>query len=203
MKTFKHVTVLFLCCCFVLVSAEMFAQAKANRLTQGTYKTIFEMLRDVPGIEVKTTNEKNGGTVIVRGTGSLTNQKPPLFVLDGSVYGGDITNINPQDVESISVLKDVASATAYGAQGAGGVILITTKKGNGVMGGPVVSNHTESAYTYFIEHKIPLKVIGLNDEVIIEGIIQKQKDSSLVFVKKRKEVVVPIKDIKKVEMIQQ
>ena len=86
------------------------------------------MLRDVPGMDVKAIHNKNGGSVIARGISSLTNQKPPLFVVDGVVYGGDITNINPQDVDVITVLKDAAFASAYRAQGAAGVILITTKR---------------------------------------------------------------------------
>ncbi|MCW3089006.1 MAG: TonB-dependent receptor plug [Ferruginibacter sp.] len=187
--------------CLVIAGSHLFAQAKPNNVTQGTYKTIYEMLKDVPGLEVKTSNDRNGGSIIVRGTGSLNNQKPPLFVIDGTVYGGDISSINPQDVDAISVLKDAASATAYGAQGAGGVILITTKKGNPFINNAVVTNHTESAYTYFIDHKTKLKVIGLNDEVLVEGVIQKQQDSSLVFIKKKKLILVPVSSIKKVEMI--
>ena len=193
----------FLLCSSVFFSVTAMAQSKGNNAILGTYKTIFEMLRDVPGIEVRTTNDKNGGSVIVRGTGSLNNQRPPLFVVDGVIYNGSITNINAQDVDGISVLKDAASATAYGAQGAGGVILITTKKGQGASNNAVVANYNQSAYTYFIEHKTPLKVIGMNDEVIIEGVIHKQKDSVLVFMNKRKEILVLIRNIKKVEMIPQ
>lgn len=193
----------FLLCASVFMSVQARAQSKGNTMSQGTYKTIFEMLRDVPGIEIKTSNDKVGGSIIVRGTGSLNNQRPPLFVVDGAIYNGSITNINPQDVDGISVLKDAASTSAYGAQGAGGVIVITTIKGVGPRNNAVVSNYNQSAYTYFIDHKTPLKVIGYNDEVIIEGIISKQKDGSLVFMQKRKETLVPIKNIKKVEMIQQ
>ena len=193
---------LFLLFCFMLVvlSADLFAQTP---MPQRSYKTIFEMLKDVPGLEVRTSNDKSGGSVIVRGTGSLTKQPAPLFVVDGSIYSGDITSINPQDVESISVLKDAASTSTYGAQGAGGVIQITTKRGAGVTNNVVVANHNESAYTYFIAHKTPLKVFGLNDEVLIEGVIQKQQDSVLVFSKKKKEILIPIKNIKRVEMIPQ
>ncbi|MEO6547659.1 MAG: TonB-dependent receptor plug domain-containing protein [Ferruginibacter sp.] len=192
---------LLVTCCVLFTRSDLFAQAKANNVTQGTYKTIFEMLKDVPGLEVKSSNDRSGGSIIVRGVGSLNNQKGPLFVIDGTVYSGDISSINPQDVDGITVLKDAASATAYGAQGAAGVILITIKKGIPVANNPSVTNHAESAYTYFIEHKTKLKVIGLNDEVLIEGVVQKQQDSSLVFLKKKKEVLVPISSIKKVEMM--
>ena len=161
------------------------------------------MLRDVPGLDVKITNDRSGGTITVRGISSLNNQKPPLFVVDGTIYSGDIGSINPQDVENISVLKDAASTSTYGAQGAFGVIIITTKKGASSKSDPVVSNYNKSAYTYFIEHKTPLKVFGLSEEIIVEGVIKEQRDSTLVFIKKRKELLVPIKNIKKVEMIPQ
>ena len=179
------------------------AQAKANNPIQGTYRTIFDMLRDVPGLEVKNTNDKTGGSVVIRGIGSLNNQKPPLFVLDGVVYNNDITSINVQDIESISVLKDAASSTAYGAQGASGVILIITKKGNTTQPQAQVNSHDESAYTYFIKQKMPLSVIGWDDKTIVKGIIQEQRDSSLVFLVKKKEMLVPIKKIARVELIQQ
>ncbi len=201
MRKIKPVVLLSCCFYLLLISKNSAAQVGSNKVTQGTYKTIYEMLRDVPGLEVTITNDRSGGTVIIRGTGSLKNQKQPLFVIDGSIFAGDIGNINPQDVESISVLKDAASTTAYGAQGAAGVILITTIKGSGVTNNTVVTNYNKSAYTYFIEHKTPLKVIGLDDKVIIQGVIQNQVDSALVFIKKKKEIRVLVKDIKKVEMI--
>jgi len=147
------------------------------------------MLRDVPGTEVKAINNKNGGSVIVKGTSSLTNQKPPLFVVDGVIYGGDITNINRQDVDVITVLKDAASASAYRAQGAAGVILITTKNGSAGVNNAVVKNHKESVFAYFIEHKTKLKLIGLNDEIIITGVVQKEQDSSLIFYKETQGII--------------
>jgi TonB-dependent SusC/RagA subfamily outer membrane receptor len=103
--------------------------------------------------------------------------------------------------ENISVLKDGASLTAYGAQGSAGVIIISTKKGTTLSNGPVVENYSESAYAYFIDHKTNLKIIGLDDKTIIEGVIKKQVDTGLVFINKRKEVIVPIKLIKRVEML--
>lgn len=68
----------------------------------------------------------DGGTLRVRGQGTLNNANP-LVIIDGVV--GDMNLINPQDVESISVLKDAASASIYGSRAANGVILITTKQG--------------------------------------------------------------------------
>ena len=167
MNTAKHIAATLLFAGMLNFSAKVNAQAKTNTLPPGSYKTIFEMLKEVPGLEVSTSGDKTGGTVVIRGVGSLRNQKNPLIVVDGSIYGGDISTINPQDVDGISVLKDAASATAYGAQGAAGVIVITTKKGSGVVNNAVVSTHTESAYTYIIEHKTNLKLFGQDEKVII------------------------------------
>ena len=178
------------------------AQAKATTAIQGTYRTIFDMLREVPGLEVKTTNDKTGGSVVIRGIGSLNNQKPPLFVLDGVIYNSDITNINAQDVESISVLKDAASASPYGAQGASGVIIINTKKGGMSLHQTPVNTHEEGAYTFFIKQKMTLNVIGRDDKTIVKGVIQEQRDSSLVFMVKKKELIVPINNIARVELVQ-
>ena len=200
----KTVSLFFVLCIGMLcISTKGISQAKASSVLPGTYKTIFEMLKEVPGLEVTTTSDKSGGTVTIRGIGSLRNQRNPLIVVDGSVYNGDISTINPQDVDGISVLKDAASATAYGAQGAAGVIIITTKKGLTSAKQVPVKAYDGSAYTYFIDHKVMLKVIGFEDEVIVEGIPQKQKDNALVFLVKKKELLVPIIHIKKVEMIQQ
>ena len=64
----------------------------------------------------------------IRGIGSINAGNSPLIVLDGMTYEGGWNNINPNDVESVTVLKDAASASLYGSRGASGVILITTKK---------------------------------------------------------------------------
>lgn len=199
MKTFKQVLVFFFCLC---ISVSSFAQEKAGNAVQGSYKTIYDMLKDVPGLEVKTSNGR-GNSITVRGISTLMGSGQPLFVVDGSIYSGDISNLNPQDIDGISVLKDAASTTAYGTQGANGVIVVTTKKGTTNTGSAAVTSHNESAYTYFIDHKTPLKVFGLNDEVIIEGVIQKQKGDSLVFTKKRKDFMVAVSSIKRVEMVPQ
>jgi iron complex outermembrane receptor protein len=68
-------------------------------------------------------------TVRLRGTSSLTGSSTPFVVIDG-VPGGDLNSVAPQDIESISILKDASSAAIYGSRSASGVILITTKKGS-------------------------------------------------------------------------
>jgi len=77
-----------------------------------------------------------GPTIRIRGTGSINQNPNPLYVIDG-VVGGSMNDINPNDIESFQVLKDASAAAIYGADGANGVIIITTKRGT--MGKPKVT----------------------------------------------------------------
>lgn len=70
-------------------------------------------------------------TIQIRGIGTVNGSNTPLYVVDGVPYPGSIADINPDDVQSISILKDAASAALYGNRAANGVILITTKKAKG------------------------------------------------------------------------
>ena len=72
-----------------------------------------------PGIEAE---------VRIRGYSSVNGSNKPLYVVDGMPYTGWITDLNPADIESVSVLKDAASCALYGSRASNGVILITTKK---------------------------------------------------------------------------
>ncbi|MGX5819508.1 TonB-dependent receptor [Chitinophaga lutea] len=86
----------------------------------------------MPGVTIQNSTAlpgSKGGTIRIRGVGTLNNNDP-LIVVDG-IPGGDLAILNPDDIESISVLKDAASASIYGVRGANGVILVTTKKGKG------------------------------------------------------------------------
>jgi TonB-linked SusC/RagA family outer membrane protein len=84
----------------------------------------------VPGVQLVSTDGAPGAssTIRIRGFGSINASKDPLIVVDGAPYSGDLANINPADVESMTVLKDAASTALYGARGANGVVIITTKK---------------------------------------------------------------------------
>lgn len=86
----------------------------------------------VAGAQVLNTSGQPGSapTVYIRGVGSLSTSAQPLYVVDGvPMPSGDIASLNTADVESMTVLKDAAAAALYGARGANGVIIITTKKG--------------------------------------------------------------------------
>ncbi len=85
----------------------------------------------VAGVQLISSNGAPGSsaTIRVRGISSINAGKDPLIVVDGVPYDGDMNNIAPSDIESMTVLKDAASNALYGARGANGVIMITTKKG--------------------------------------------------------------------------
>ncbi len=85
----------------------------------------------VTGVQVNSTYGVPGEdpAIRIRGIGTVNGSSSPLYILDGVPYGGNISDLNPQDIESMSVLKDAASAALYGNRASNGVILITTKKG--------------------------------------------------------------------------
>ncbi|GAA3650981.1 SusC/RagA family TonB-linked outer membrane protein [Flavivirga jejuensis] len=87
------------------------------------------------------------GTPVIRGVSTILGESYPLIILDGVVYNGDLESINPNDIESVSVLKDATAASIYGVRAANGVIVVTTK--GGVVGKPTFS-YTSS---YQIEPK--------------------------------------------------
>lgn len=83
----------------------------------------------VPGLNISTDGAPGSGvTVNLRGLASFNNNTPPLFIIDG-VPTYDFNGLSPNDIESLQVLKDAASAAIYGARGSSGVIVITTKRG--------------------------------------------------------------------------
>ncbi len=75
-------------------------------------------------------NPQNKTNITIRGLSTINGPLDPLVVLDGFIYEGDIQNINPNDVENITVLKDAAATSIWGARAGNGVIVITSKKGN-------------------------------------------------------------------------
>ena len=85
----------------------------------------------VSGIQVNSTYGSPGDdpSIRIRGIGTINGSASPLYVLDGVPFSGNISDLNPADIESITVLKDAASAALYGNRASNGVILITSKKG--------------------------------------------------------------------------
>ena len=85
-----------------------------------------------PGVQATSGSGQpgSGSTIVIRGFGSINASSTPLYVVDGIPYDGAISAINPDDIASISILKDASASVLYGARGANGVVLINTKKGN-------------------------------------------------------------------------
>ena len=114
------------------VSASI-VQVDSKDFFRGTTNNPMTMLTGkVAGLNVVTSqgsNPNSGSDYQIRGATSLNAGNGPLVVIDG-VPGGEIRSLSPQDIESMTVLKDAASASIYGTSGANGVILITTKKGS-------------------------------------------------------------------------
>lgn len=105
---------------------------KAEALEDLHVSTVSQALAGAaPGIQIASSSGTPGkeASIRIRGIGSISAHQEPLIVLDGVPYEGDLSSVPTQDIESLTVLKDAAANSMYGARGANGVILITTKSG--------------------------------------------------------------------------
>ncbi len=86
---------------------------------------------NVSGVQVTSASGQPGSapSIRIRGFGSINASNSPLYVVDGIPFDGNLASLNPSDIESMTVLKDASSGALYGARGANGVVMITTKKG--------------------------------------------------------------------------
>jgi TonB-dependent starch-binding outer membrane protein SusC len=102
----------------------------------------------VAGATVTKSSNKPGApySITIRGENTINNSTEPLVVIDG-LMGGNLNNLNPNDIQSMDILKDASSTAIYGARGANGVIIVTTKKG--LSGKPRVS------YDAYVGYKVP------------------------------------------------
>lgn len=103
-----------------------------DRLNTAQVSNISTALQGVAsGVQVTNSSGQPGAgaTIRIRGVGSINASSSPLFVVDGVPFDGDLSSINPTDIESMIVLKDAASAALYGSRAGNGVVLVTTKSG--------------------------------------------------------------------------
>jgi len=109
-----------------------FEQIGTNLLNRSTSPNILDRIRNLtPGIAFDR-SQTSRDPILVRGRSTLFSGTSPLIILDNFPYDGSIDNINPNDIESVTILKDAAAASIWGARAGNGVIVITTKKsGNG------------------------------------------------------------------------
>jgi TonB-dependent starch-binding outer membrane protein SusC len=138
------------------------------------------MIGQLSGVQVRqqTGLPGQGFNVVIRGTGSISSGTEPLYVIDGfpldvvfqnssgSYSSNPLNNLNPDDIESIQVLKDAAAAAIYGSRAANGVVMITTKKGH--IGKPKISINANSGFSQ-IARKLdvlsPEEWIGMSTEL--------------------------------------
>jgi TonB-linked SusC/RagA family outer membrane protein len=107
-----------------VIKSEMIEKNQSSNLTNN-------LTGKVAGVQGLSSNGQpgSGSSIRIRGIGSMSSSNAPLYVVDGVPYDTNISAINNADIESISILKDAASAALYGARGANGVVIVTTKRG--------------------------------------------------------------------------
>ena len=124
-------------------------QVRPDKIANENPKTVQDILRGTPGLAIGyNADAKGGGSMNIRGQRSVYtdgNHNSPLLILDGMMFYGELSEINPDDIGQIDVLKDASAAAVYGAKAANGVIIITTKKGK--RGKPVVNVSTNIGLT--------------------------------------------------------
>lgn len=108
------------------------SEIKAKDLSSRALTNVSQALEGAsPGVQISATSGQPGGSlsVRIRGFSSINTTNEPLYIVDGSVYLGNLSNISSDDIESINILKDAASTSLYGSSAANGIVMITTKKG--------------------------------------------------------------------------
>lgn len=118
------------------------ASVQSDKLREVPATNITYALQNrIAGVDMTQTSSKPGANmqIRIRGTRSLTASNDPLVVLDGIPFMGNLSDINPNDIKSMDILKDASSTAIYGSRGANGVILITTFKGT--QGSPAQINY--------------------------------------------------------------
>lgn len=108
------------------------AQLDATKVANQSTNSVTDVLRgNIAGLSVGNATSPSGvSNIQIRGNNSITADASPLIVVDGFIFNGSLADIAPQDIDKLDVLKDASSAAVYGARGANGVILITTKRGS-------------------------------------------------------------------------
>ena len=114
-------------------------QINPSKIADSNPGSVQDVLRGTPGLQIGYDASAKGSdaSIQLRGKNSLGTDAKPMIVLDGMAFYGELSEINPDDIGQIDVLKDASSAAIYGAKAAAGVIIITTKKGK--LGKPIIN----------------------------------------------------------------
>jgi TonB-linked SusC/RagA family outer membrane protein len=113
------------------LTGSVYSIKNADLVRSTTFNPLEAMQGRVPGVDITRTSGSAGAgvNIRVRGNRTINGSNEPLYIIDG-FQGGNPADLNPNDIESIEVLKDASATAIYGAQGANGVFIITTKKGS-------------------------------------------------------------------------
>ncbi len=152
-----------------VINEDIFKNRPTTEVTQALTGT-------TPGLQIGTSNGQPGSepTIRIRGLGSMNASSNPIIILDGIYYDNSISSINPNDIESITVLKDAASSALYGARGANGVLIINTKKGKS--GKPVIV----AKYNFGLTSRQSTDYERLNDKDYMELYWESHRNSLLL-----------------------
>ena len=136
---------------------------RATRLENENPQSVADILKgNIAGLSVGLeTSAKGGGSLLVRGKTTLSAGTSPLIVLDGVIYNGQLSDINPNDIESVDVLKDASSLAVFGAKAATGVVAVTTKKGKGDT--PTITLNTNFGIAELAQNMRPYSPQGFLD----------------------------------------
>ena len=139
---------------------------------------------EAAGVAVFNTSGQPGSTstVRIRGFGSVNGSQAPLYIVDDAPFGGSLNDINPNDIKSVTVLKDASATSLYGARGANGVIVITTKRGRDAGNSINVSVKTGTNFQGVGRYetiKSPEEYIGINWQATRQrGLIENDGDNA-------------------------
>jgi len=141
---------------------------------------------EVAGVTVINDSGQPGSssTIRIRGFSSLIGNRDPLYVVDGIPFNGNINSINPSDIESITILKDASATAIYGARGANGVVLITTKKGKAGKSQIEITTEYGSNSRSLPEYQLvdnPEQYVELGWESLKNNAIAKEMDDPTAF----------------------
>ncbi len=139
---------------------------------------------EAAGVAVFNTSGQPGSTstVRIRGFGSVNGSQAPLYIVDDAPFGGSLNDINPNDIKSVTVLKDASATSLYGARGANGVIVITTKRGRDA--GNAINVSVKSGTNYqgigrYETIRSPEEYIGINWQATRQrGLIENNGDNA-------------------------
>ena len=129
----------------VSVTEKSLDEVRSNNITQA-------LQGRAAGVDIARTGVRPGsaGQIRIRGNRSLSASNDPLIVVDGMPYGGNINDLNIDDISNIDILKDASATAIYGSRGSNGVIIVTTKRGR--VGKPVISYNTSFGISEPIEN---------------------------------------------------